>query len=211
MASMSSAPDLPTPGHTAASGVRRDLLEAAARLLSEEGPAALSTRRLATEAATSTMSVYTHFGGMPALVREVVAEGFARLREHLSTVEHTDDALDDLTRLAAAYRENALENPHLYSVMFGSASLGGYRQSPEDMAVGTDTFDALVDALDRVMRDGLVARENPRHLAGQFWSALHGYVMLEIAGIYRDEDGATDQVLLPLLSRLVVGFAATGS
>lgn len=186
-----------------APGVRRDLLEAAARLLSEEGPAALSARRLASEASTSTMAVYTQFGGMPALVREVVAEGFSRLRERLATVSHTDDSLADLVRLCAAYRRNALEHPHLYAVMFGGASLGGYRLSRADMDVGRDTFAALADALDKVMRAAVIQRENPRHLAGQCWSALHGYVMLEIAGIYRAEEGATEQVLDPLLSRLL--------
>lgn len=192
---------VPTPD--LASGIRRKLLEAAARLIREEGPTALSARRLAAEASTSTMAVYTQFGGMPALVREVVAEGFARLRQHLAAVVHTDDALDDLVRLCRAYRENALEYPHLYAVMFGGATLGGYRLSRTEMDVGSDTFAALADALERVMGAGLIRRENSRHLAGQCWSALHGYVMLEIAGIYRAEDGTTELVLDPLLSRLL--------
>ena len=76
--------------------VRRRLVEAAADLLSEEGPAALSARRLAREAGTSTMAVYTHFGGMPALVRAVVAEGFARLYDRVAEVEPSDDPLADL-------------------------------------------------------------------------------------------------------------------
>lgn len=201
-------PSTPRPG--LAAGVRRNLLEAAAQLLSEEGPAALSARRLATEASTSTMAVYTQFGGMPALVRELVAEGFARLRERLAAVEHTDDALEDLVRLCRAYRENALEYPHLYAVMFGGASLGGYRLTRTEMDVGRDTFTVLAEALDRVMGAGVIPRENSRHLAGQCWSALHGYIMLEIAGIYRAEDGATQQVLDPLLSRLLTAPVTMG-
>ncbi|MDQ0095296.1 TetR/AcrR family transcriptional regulator [Paeniglutamicibacter psychrophenolicus] len=200
---MNALPDPSPPVSGLVPEVRRKLLEAAARLLSEEGPSALSARRLAREASTSTMAVYTQFGGMPALVREVVAEGFARLRERLATVEHTDDALADLVQLCRAYRENALEHPNLYTVMFGGTSLGGYRLSRADMDVGTDTFTALADALDRVMGAGLIRRENSRHVAGQCWSALHGYIMLEIAGIYRAEDGTTELVLDPLLSRLL--------
>lgn len=203
MSTMSAQSESSTPTAGLASGVRRKLLEAAARLLSEEGPTALSARRLAREASTSTMAVYTQFGGMPALVREVVGEGFGRLRERLATVGHTNDELADLVRLCRAYRENALEYPHLYTVMFGSTSLGGYRLSRADMDVGSDTFAALADALERMMRTGLIRREDARHLAGQCWSALHGYVMLEIAGIYRAEDGTTEQVLDPLLSRLL--------
>ena len=76
--------------------MRRRLLESAAHLLGEEGPSALSARRLAAEAGTSTMAVYTHFGGMPALVRAVVAEGFRRLYERVGAVPLTDDPVHDL-------------------------------------------------------------------------------------------------------------------
>src|SRR5688500_10824491 len=98
--------------------VRRRLIEVAADLLSEEGPSALSARRLARDAGTSTMAVYTHFGGMPALVRAVVAEGFARLYDRVAEVAPSDDPLVDLTAAAAAYRAHALAEPHLFFVMF---------------------------------------------------------------------------------------------
>ncbi|WP_345044424.1 TetR family transcriptional regulator [Streptomyces sannanensis] len=42
--------------------VRRALLDAAARVLAEQGPA--SARRLVKEAGASTMAVHTHFGSM---------------------------------------------------------------------------------------------------------------------------------------------------
>ena len=93
------------------SDVRRRLLEAAADLLGEEGPAALTARRLAREAGTSTMAVYTHFGGMPALVRAVVADGFAQLHDRVGGVEPSRDTIDDLARAAAAYRVHALSTP----------------------------------------------------------------------------------------------------
>src|ERR1700747_2477742 len=45
-------------------GVRDELLHAAVALLNEHGPDALQTRKVAAAAGTSTMAVYTHFGGM---------------------------------------------------------------------------------------------------------------------------------------------------
>ena len=38
-----------------------------------------------------------------------------------------DDPAADLTAMAAAYRAHALAHPHLYAVMFGATTLGGYR------------------------------------------------------------------------------------
>jgi AcrR family transcriptional regulator len=188
--------------------VRRRLLEAAARLLTQEGPAALSTRRLATEVGTSTMAVYTHFGGLPDLVKAVADEGFERLAAHLAEVPQTDDPVQDLMALGWAYRANALDNPQLYSVMFGSASLGGYQRSGDDLDAGRYTFDVLVEGIARVMASGQWRTGDPEQVAAQLWSALHGYVMLELAGYFDREPDAVEEVLVPLLINLGIGLAA---
>ena len=187
--------------------VRRRLLESAAQVLGEEGPAALSTRRLAREAGTSTMAVYTHFGGMPALVREIVAEGFARLYDRVTAVEPSDDALDDLRRMAVAYRAHALAHPHIYAVMFGSASLGGYRLHDEELDVGLTAFGQLVAATERAMALGQLRCDDPASVAGQFWSALHGYVMLELSGFHQVVDDPENQLLWPMLAHLMAALS----
>jgi AcrR family transcriptional regulator len=182
--------------------VRQRLLETAAQLLADQGPAALSTRRLATAVGTSTMAVYTHFGGLPQLVRAIVGEGFARLAAHLEAVPRTDDPLNDLAELGFAYRANALENPHLYAVMFGTASLGGYRLTGEELDEGRYTFDVLVAGTQRVMDAGVWRPGDAEAVAAQLWSSLHGYVMLELAGYFDDEPHAVDKVLLPMMANL---------
>ena len=72
------------------------------------------------------MAVYTHFGSMAGVVDEVATEGFRRLIAHVDAVRLTDDPLADLRRTAQAYRDNALENRHLFGVMFGAISTGGF-------------------------------------------------------------------------------------
>ncbi len=187
---------------TSEPAVRERLLETAAELITEEGPAALSTRRLAQEVGTSTMAVYTHFGGLPQLVRAVVSEGFARLAEHLAAVPMTDDPLADLAELGVAYRANAHDNPHLYAVMFGSASLGGYRLTRDELAEGRYTFDMLVAGTQRVMDAGIWKAGDAEAVAGQLWCSLHGFVMLELAGYYDGEPDAEGRVLLPMMANL---------
>src|ERR1700719_4194891 len=93
--------------------LRTDLIETAARLVATEGRQGLTLRRLASEVGTSTMAIYTHFGGMDELRREVRREGFARLGAHLAAVAETDDPVADLAQLGQAYFTNALENPNL--------------------------------------------------------------------------------------------------
>ena len=192
---------------TEESDVRRRLVEAAADLLSEEGPAALSARRLAREAETSTMAVYTHFGGMPALVRAVVAEGFARLYDRVAELEPSDDPLSDLIAAGIAYRAYALADPHLYLVMFGTASLGQYRLTQVELEVGLAAFGQLVDVVQRVMDAGVIRVGDPRAVAGQFWAALHGFVMIELSGLSHVVDDPEGEILQPLLAHLLAGLA----
>lgn len=188
--------------------VRRRLLEEAALLLDEEGPNALTARRLASAAGTSTMAVYTHFGGMPALVREIVVEGFKRLAEHVTDHPRTDDPVDDLAEMAFAYRANALENPHLYSVMFGATSLGGYSLAPEERAVGIYAFEVLSEAVARAMEMNKLRQADPDLVAQQLWTAMHGYVMLELAGLHLTSKDPVEEVFRPLMGTLLAGLSA---
>ena len=186
--------------------VRRRLVEAAADLLSEHGPEALSARRLARDAETSTMAVYTHFGGMPALVRAVVAEGFGRLYDRVAQVELSDDPLSDLIASSAAYRAFALADPHLYVVMFGSASLGKYRLTQVELEVGLAAFGQLVAVVERVMKAGVIRSGDPAAVAGQFWAALHGYVMIELSGLSHVVEDPEGEILQPMLAHLLAGL-----
>ena len=207
MTSPSSTPSSRTAAPREPDDVRRRLLEAAALLLDEEGPDSLTARRLAKEAHTSTMAVYTHFGGMQALVREIVVEGFRRFAEHVTDQPQTDDPAADLAEMAFAYRENALENPHLYSVMFGATSLGGYRLAPEEREVGRYTFEVLADAVERAMDAGRLRRADPGVVAEQLWSAMHGFVMLELAGLHPISKNPPEDVLRPMMNALIAGLS----
>jgi AcrR family transcriptional regulator len=161
--------------------VRTALLENAARLLATEGAAGLTLRRLAEATGTSTMAVYTHFGGMASLRDEVRREGFARLRAHLEFVEATNDPVADLARLGREYHDNARENPHLYRAMFMD-------RAPEtEDAIGLDTFDLLVAGVRRCMDTGRFSPADPVPLALQLWSAAHGVMALVLSGLLEDD------------------------
>jgi AcrR family transcriptional regulator len=122
------------------SDVRIALIDSAARLFSEAGPAALSARRVAAEADMSTMAIYTNFGSMSELFHEIAREGFSRLPQMFTKVEPTDDAVGDMAYLGWVYRRNATINRYLYSVMFGGDSLQGFAQTGADRQNGRYTL-----------------------------------------------------------------------
>ncbi|MBN4926797.1 TetR/AcrR family transcriptional regulator [Hoyosella rhizosphaerae] len=189
------------------SHMRQKLLDSAARLLAEEGPAALTTRRVAAEAGTSTMAVYTHFGSLPALVEAVVEEAFARLAEAMDRVGRTNDPVADIAGFTRAYLANARSNGNLYAIMFGTASLGSYRRrDPDDLRIGrAETFSLVVEAVQRALDEGRFRPASAVRVATQWWSAIHGYTMLELGG-YISRTGGVTKVLSPLLENLFVGL-----
>jgi AcrR family transcriptional regulator len=197
---------------------RDRLLDTAIRMLAEGGAESLQARRLAAEVGMSTMAVYTHFGGMPQLIREIAREGFIRFGRRLQEAPRGDDPVADLLGLGLAYRDHALENPQLYRLMFGVTAPAGTRQTGTDLTAGAGTGDLpeseaafahLVEAVTRIIESGRAREEEPVRAAAQIWSAIHGYVLLEIAGYFGEDDRGVEQVLLPLGMKLAIGAGDT--
>ncbi|MFC5058321.1 TetR/AcrR family transcriptional regulator [Saccharothrix xinjiangensis] len=188
--------------------IRTALVDIAARLLAEHGAEALSTRKIAAEAGTSTMAVYTYFGGMSGLVREMVHEGFARLERQFARVRQTDDPVADVLVLGHAYRHNAKANSHLYAVMFGGQSLAGFSLTEEDRQYGRYTLVDVVGCVSRCVEAGRFRQADPLLVAHQLWIATHGLVNLELGGYLVDPVDA-DRCHENLLRGLIVGVGDT--
>lgn len=180
--------------------VRMALVETAAELIAAEGPSQLSLRKLAKAVGTSTMAVYTHFGGMDELRREVRREGFNRLRQYMTDVPKTDDPVADIGMLGAAYYTNAVTNPNLYRAMFMDKPLDG------DEEVGTDTFLILVDAVQRCIDAGQFGPGDATAMANQLWAISHGVVALQLAGML--EPDAAQAAFLAAGPNLFRAFSA---
>jgi AcrR family transcriptional regulator len=193
------------------------LVEAAIRLLESGGPEAVQARKLAAEIGMSTMAVYTHFGGMSELFEAIVREGFLRFAAHVDAVPETDDPMADFFAKGIAYRDWALKNSQLYRLMFGLT-----RTTPahveQDMTLagtistlpeGQAAFEVMVHALDRVREAGQIDSVDPVLAAGQFLSATHGYVLLEMAGYFGPEGNGFAWIFGPLGLSVMVGLGAS--
>ncbi|KZS75510.1 TetR family transcriptional regulator [Mycobacterium kansasii] len=203
--------------------VREEMVHAAVALLDEQGPDALQTRRVSGAAGTSTMSVYTHFGGMRELIAEVAEEGLRQFDAALA-VAPTTDPVADLLAIGAAYRRYAIERPHMYRLMFGSTSAHGIKAPARDVLTLTvveieqhhPSFAHLVRAVHRSMLagritvgstgDGDVPDQVVVSTAAQFWALVHGFVMLELAGFFGEESATVPPVLAAMTTNLLVAL-----
>jgi AcrR family transcriptional regulator len=198
--------------------VRDELLRVAVGLLNDHGPDALQARKVSSAAGTSTMAVYTHFGGMRGLVAAVAAEGRAEFDVAL-TLPESDDPVLDLMNCGVAYRRFAFERPHLYRLMFGSTSSHGIDAPGRDLLtmtiaeirVGAAAFGRLVHIVQRCMQAGRITTGSADDetsvitVSAQVWAAAHGFVMLQLAGFFAGDD-ANLSVLGAAVGNLLVAL-----
>lgn len=161
--------------------LRLRLLDRAGELLSTEGAKALSLRKLAADAGTSTTAVYSLFGSKPDLVNALYAEGFKRFGARMQAVPRTDDAVEDIVQLGLAYRQSALADPHLYSIMFTKA-VPGFEPTAEATELGRRTLAPLLDIVRAGIESGQFADVPPERMAVSSWGIVHGLVSLELNG-----------------------------
>ncbi|MEV6445237.1 TetR/AcrR family transcriptional regulator [Amycolatopsis sp. NPDC051716] len=201
-----------------ATEIKTRLVEAAIRLLDENGPDALQARKLAAEVGVSTMAVYTHFGGMAALVDAVAQAGYLRLSGWLAGVGETGDPVADIFSLARTYRQAVAEQPQLFAVTFGQTSPGGKRATLSDLTTaagreaaqeGLEAFAHIVRATERAIAAGRFRPADEYQAAAQLWSALHGFVTLEASGHFGPGEQGIDHILIPLGITMAVGLGDT--
>lgn len=193
---------------------RQHLVVTTIELLGEDGPEALQVRRIAAAAGVSSMVVYSRFGGMPQLVEAVIAEGANRVSDLYARFEPTSDPIADMCRLGLAYFRFGSDNPHLFDLMFGLSTPGGYRQVERPKrSPGGDGKSSLDDALrplishsKRAMKLKRVRRQDPERMAAEIWGFVHGFTSLELAGYYSHFNDPVTEVFMPMMSHLAVGL-----
>lgn len=201
------------PGELARQNVAERLVQATVKLLAENGPSAIKARAVAAEAGMSTMVVYSHFGGVPELVKAVIDRGFEQLEEAFAGVPITDDPVADLFSMALVTLDVARANPHLYDAMFGLSSRATYRPTPEKdlRRAGHSTafksaYVYLTDACARLAEADRVAVNDVNAVAGALWSFVHGFITLELADHFAEFDDPVLQVLVPMGVTFIVGL-----
>ncbi len=161
---------------TASPEIRRALVETAAALLARRE--AVTARTLAAATGTSTIALYTHFGGMDGLWRAVRQEGFVRLAAAATRISPSEDPVHDLAAYGVVYLQNAVAHPHLYRTMFDA----GFEL--DDPAVANTTFGLLVESADRARAAGrFSSRSEPGAVATRLWSIGHGLASLVGTGV----------------------------
>ncbi|WP_454915260.1 TetR/AcrR family transcriptional regulator [Xanthobacter sediminis] len=183
MANLESESPNPSPRARRKEDARARILEAARRIVLDEGFAALTMRRIAGAVGYSPAALYLHFESREAIARELGGAGMHSLHARLARAAEAAGAADPAARLAAlgaAYVAFAREEPETYRLIFmepgfAASALGGKDETgAAAFALMAGAFVALAAA--GRLRDGA----DPAGLATCFWVLLHGIASLKM-------------------------------
>ncbi|RZQ62914.1 TetR/AcrR family transcriptional regulator [Amycolatopsis suaedae] len=103
---------------------RDRILRAAADLLTEGGPEAVSTRAVSAAAGVQAPTLYRLFGDKSGLLDAVASYGFGQYLARKQQLGETGDPVDDLRRGWNLHIEFGQSHPEFYALMYGGARTG---------------------------------------------------------------------------------------
>ena len=187
---------------TASHLVSAALLQAAETVLERDGSTGVTIRAVAEEAKVSPTSVYNRFDGKDGLIVELATRALAELAAAIDVPDHPDPVAR-FVRSCRNYRDFALRHPARYALIFGTGSPLG-DQSSEVAGHGRDVFAILIRLIEALGPGA--APDQLGETAQSVWSAIHGAVTIEQAGIGQTPNAATSfDNLLDLLVGVVTG------
>jgi AcrR family transcriptional regulator len=176
---------------------RDSIVNAALTFLDREGWDALTINALATQLGTKGPSLYNHVNSLEDLRRTVRMRVVGDIIDMLNTVGQGRTRDDAVMVMASAYRSYAHHHPGRYSA-FTRMPLGG--DDPEFTEATRAAAAPVIDVLASYGLDG----EDAFYAALEFWSAMHGFVLLEMTGVMNGLD--TDAVFTDMVLRLATGM-----
>ena len=192
--------------------LQRAVVTAALEILSETQSTEFSLRELARRAGVSHNAPYKHFADKRELLAAVSAAGFETLTNRMAReMEKLGDPRERLFAMLRAYVDHGVENPALYSLMFGGYLGGPDRSRPAiELAEAEKTKSLLADV---IVAGGLgraipETSRNERKIAGAIlacWSLVHGLTMLLADGLVgprKKSDALGDSVIQGMLDGL---------
>jgi AcrR family transcriptional regulator len=168
-----------------AAATRRALVDAAAGLLDEGGPDAVTLRAVGARAGVSRGAPYGHFADKEHLLAAVATRSWEALGEQLDALlaDGSRPPAERLRQALTGLMEVGRRRPHTYALMF-APSIGEHRDALTAVSRTHDQFLAIVaavtgdphragpiGALLMTSVHGIVAMENSGQLTPQKWHA----------------------------------------
>lgn len=135
-------------------------------------------RRIAKAVGVTPMAIYRHYQDRDSVLNAVADQGFKELTGRLQKASLSGTSEAKLVRMGEIYLEHALENPHMFELMFLYPRLGA-RRYPQDFEAGASPTANLMAAVVRNgMESGRFRQDNVWEIVFELAALSHGLIML---------------------------------
>ena len=172
--------------------LRRMSLDAARKIVREEGLAALTTRKIAKAIGYTVGTLYQIFKGADDLIEQMNAETLDELHDLCQQIDFGAGPAKNLRALADRYLSYARENPRLWNAVFE-------QRLPEDHQ-RQETYQASVLRLMGLVERAIDPLFGPNqkhrrlHEARVLWSSFYGINALATAGQLSKQETVEDMI-----------------
>lgn len=186
------------------------LLDAAERIVERDGIEALSLRRLAQEAGTTTRAVYSLFGSKDGLLVALGTRAFEILGVEVRSPPATDDPAADLVHAGVAvFRAFAIGHPVLFRIgvqRIGTPTEVWSRVRP----TASDAWGELHTRVERLRESGGLGGTSVDDATIQFRALCEGLAAVELGGVLASTGTEPELIWREALAALFAGLARSG-
>jgi AcrR family transcriptional regulator len=155
------------------------ILSSAKKLLTTLGHDGLSIRKIATDIEYSPTTIYLYFKDKDEILHELMESGFVVMNKYMSKAFQEEDATQRILKTGHAYLEFGMKNKDWYDIMFNSDKpMKHIQECQEDWDQGMAMFQTIVNTCAEALPASKNANLDPKIVALQLWSCVHGLVNL---------------------------------
>jgi AcrR family transcriptional regulator len=173
--------------------VRDKILDCAFRIIVKNGYESLSMAKIGSKMKMTAANIYNYYGSKDELLIAIHKKAFAMLYDKINyEVELTDEPLERFKKMAYAFVDFGTNNVNIYDIMFNRPirQHSDYIGTPQE-AMSFDEFRSSLKGLFYAIKIIKEYREtrpdldaaDPKFLAIQTISALHGIISLQNSGV----------------------------
>ncbi|MEC0230181.1 TetR/AcrR family transcriptional regulator [Paenibacillus alba] len=170
--------------------LRKLVVDAAATLLQEEGPEAVTVRKVSQKMGCSTKIIYSLFVNKEGLAQQLYLDGCKLLANEFEATPQAADPVQHMMNLGETFWQFGQRYSSYYKLMFGGA-FADFK--PDEASVhGTVTaMRQLITVISHAQEQGLIpGHYDTESIVRIVWASLHGVIHLYMGGHLGDVQSA---------------------
>ncbi|MHA1567391.1 MAG: TetR/AcrR family transcriptional regulator [Alphaproteobacteria bacterium] len=171
-------------------------LDAARKIVREEGLAALTTRKIAKAIGYTVGTLYQIFEGVDDLIEQMNAETLDELHDLCQQIDFGAGPIRSLTDLADGYLKYARENPRLWSAVFEHHPAEGHQRQEPYQESGRRLMGLVERAIDPLFEPS--NKQNRLHEARVLWASFYG-----ISALSTEDNLSQEETVAEMIETLV--------